>query len=394
MSLLLLLTSSGCDPEELDPLGTAVASFLGNLRALLDSIHKEDDRIGGRAVTQLRETLSEDETKCMEVISTIGFGEYTDDTRDALLLVGGELIRAEGRNANVPYSFSRLSRGLDATEVKTHPVDTLVFDMSRNTSAVDLVRRGMLVNFAVGEDLDIIARNLGLHRCPGLTEDQLRAIIKAIAYYPKQIRQAYVELLQALTGGTEASGAFTITEKLVTNPWTVFVDLAVALSTDLRGRFMLNSGEPQLTTGALAVQTDYSIIQPPLAANGAEVSKVIEGRTVAYPGGSAGSIQFGVYDDTPLTRRGYRAGLTNYAAGGSATGNTITLGSSPGAAGTAVLVDYTAFEAHYLAYDETVRQDVSQSDLWAYLADPLLAARCLLDQIRAAGIKIELTATT
>lgn len=391
MSLLLLLTSSGCPPEELDPAGSGVSAFLGNLRAILDAILKEDDRIGGRAVTRLSATLSSAELGCMEVESTIGFGEYTDGTRDAMLLVGGELIYALGRNANVPFAFSRLTRAMEATEAKTHPAGTLVLDMSRNTSAVDHVRRGMLVNYAVGEDLNVIARNLGLHRCPGLTEAQFRAVIKAIAYYPKQIRQAYVELLQALTGGTEASGAFRIVERLVSSPWHVFVDLAVALSTDLRGRFLLNGGEEQGTTGALEVVVDYPVLVPPNAANAAALGKLVEGRTLTFPGGSAGTLAFGVYDDTPLTRRGFRDGFTNYAAGGSAAGRTITLGSSPGAAGTPVLVDYAAFPAHYLAYDETVRQEATQDDHWAYLADPLLAARCLLNQIRQAGVKIELS---
>jgi hypothetical protein len=390
VSLLLLLTTSGCPPEENDPLGTAIAAFLGNLRATLDAIHKEDDRIGGRAVTQLTAPLLSTETKCMSVLSTINFGEQTDGTRDALLLVGGELIGALGRNANVPFGFNRLTRGLSATEVKTHPTGTLVFDLSRNTSAIDLVRRGLFVNFAVGEDLEIIARNLGLKRCPGISQEQLRRIIKAVAYLPKQPRQAFVEALQALTDGVEGTD-FDIIERLVSEPWTVFVELAIDLATDIRGRFFLNSGEPQLTTGLTSVDTDYIIIQSPLAANPAAPNKIIEGRTVTFPGGAAGTLPFGVYLDTPLTRRGYRDGFTNFAVGGSASGRTITLGSSPGAAGTAVLVDYTAFDAHYLAFDETVRQDTQNADHWAYLADPLLSARCLLSQIRAAGIRVEVS---
>lgn len=391
MSLLLLFDSSGCPPEEADPPGGAVSAFLGNLRATLDAIHKEDDRIGGRAVTRLTATLTADEVDCMEVESTINFGEYTDGTGNARLLVGGELIDAAERNANVPFGFGLLTRGLEATEVKTHPPGTLVFDLSRNTSAVDLVRRGFLVNFAVGEDLEIIARNLGLERCPGVGQEQLRRIIKAIAYYPKNIRQAFVEALQALTDGTEGVD-FEILERLVTDPWTVHVALITDLSTDIRGRFLLNSGEPQLTTGPLSVDTDYPVIVSPLGTNPAAPPAIIEGRPLTFPGGSIGTLPFAVYDDTPLTRRGFREGFTNYAVGGSASGNTITLGSSPGAPGTPVLVDYSAFIAHYLAYDETVRQDVLEADHWAYLADPLLAARCLLDQIRMAGVRVVLSA--
>jgi hypothetical protein len=97
----------------------------------------------------------------------------------------------------------------------------------------------------------------------------------------------------------------------------------------------------------------------------------------------------GVFLDTPEARRGRREGLTNYfLPGGSVLGSTITLGTSPGPIGTAVLVDYTAFSAHYLARDEAV---LDAADRWAYLADPLLTARCLLDQIRAAGVRVDLS---
>jgi len=88
---------------------------------------------------------------------------------------------------------------------------------------------------------------------------------------------------------------------------------------------------------------------------------------------------------------GYRDGFTNYFTAGSFLGNTITLGSSPGGAGTAVIVDYGAFTAHYLADDETIRDD---EDFYAYLTDPVLSVRCLLDQIRAAGTQLKITVTT
>jgi len=388
MSLLLLFDSAGCPPEEADPPGSGISAFLGNLKALVDAIHKEDDRIGGRAVTRLTETLTADEIDCAMVMSTIGFGENTDGTGNAKFLIGGELITAEERNSNTPFGFGLLTRGLEATKVKLHPAGTLVYDMSRNTSAIDLIRRGLLVNFAVGEDLEIIGRNLGLERCPGTTQEQLRRIIKAVAYLPKQTRQAFSDALLALLDDPDG---YTITERLVSNPWRVFVEIAVELGTDIRGRFLLNGGEPQLTTGLTSVDTTYAIIQSPFAANPPEPAKLVEGRTLTFPGGAAGTLPFGVYLDTILTRRGHRDGFTNFAVGGSAVGNTITLGSSPGPIGTAVIVDYTAFPAHYLAYDETVRQDLLNEDNWAYISDPLLAARCLLDQIRAAGVRVELS---
>lgn len=391
MSLLLLLRPESCPEEEPQTAGDGEAAFLGNLRALLDAIHKEDDRIGGRAVTRLVGSLSSTDQLCMMVESTIGFGENTDGTQDAKLLVGNEIIEASGRNSSAPFIFYTLTRGADETTAQDHADGTLVFDLSRNTSAIDRLRRGFFVNTAVGADLEVIGQNLGLKKCPGLSDEQYRRIIKAIAYYPKNIRQAYVEALQALTDGVEGTD-FQIRERLVSDPFTVFVDILVALASDIRGRFLLNAGEPQDTTGALTVDVDYPVVTSPLSGYAGSASQIIAGRTLTFPATGAGTLQFGVYDDTPLTRRGYRDGFTNYAAGGSVLGSTITLGSSPGGAGTPVLVDYTGFDAHYVPANETTLQDVAQQDRWAYLSDPLLTVRCLLNQVRTAGVAVELAA--
>jgi hypothetical protein len=358
---LLLLFGGGCPPEDADSSGSALSGFLGNLKAVLDAIHKEDDRIGGQAVTRLSSPLLASEEGCMLVDSTIGFGEDTDGLENARLLVGGEIITASTRNKNTPFAFGVLRRAQQATAAVTHPAGTLVFDQSRNTSALDLLRRGFLVNFAQGEDLDTIARNLGLERCPGVGQEALRRVIKAVAYLPKQTMHAFEETLTALLG---SSTAFTVFERTTTSPWTVFAEIDTDLATDVRGRFLLNGGEPQLLTAPSTVVTAYPIQHV-----------------------------LGVYEDTPLTRRGFRDGITNLATTNTFVGQTITLDTpaTPNVGGTPVIVDYGAFDAHFLALDETVRQDFLNQDHWAYLADPLLSARCLLDQIRAAGVRVELS---
>lgn len=345
--------------EDPDPKGTAAGSVLSMLRSTLDAIHKEDDRIGGRAVTRLTAPLSDTETSCIEVLSTIGFGELNDGATDGRVLIGGEVIEYKGRNSNTPFGFESLLRGQLNTEVKAHPVGTLVLDFAQNTSAIDRLRRGFLVNFAIGEDLEILARNLGLKLCPGVDQDALRRIIKAMAYLPKTTEDAFRQVLTALYDDADA---FSITERTISSPFTVFVEIDVTPSTDIRGRFLLNSGENRITNGLTSLVTDYPI-----------------------------NHVLGVYLNTPLTRRGHRDGFTNFFSGGSFVGSTITLGSSPGPIGTPVLVDYGAFEAHYLATDETTRQDTNNADRWAYLADPLLSARCLLEEIKMAGVRVVLS---
>jgi len=329
---------------------------VGLFSAILDAVFGSDEQIGGKPVTRLLSVLTDTELAEMVVESTIGFGENNDGLNDAKLLLGGEIVLASGRTIADPFKFTGLTRAQNSTTAKNHSIGTLVFDLSRNASGMDHLRRGFLIDTALGSDLDVIGRNLGLEKCPGITDAQWRAIIKAVAYLPKQTRDAFDKALEALVG----AGNFTLNEEFITDPWKVFVEILVALSTDIRGRFLLNGGEPALTTGLFTVDTAYPI------------NHVIR-----------------VVDDLPQTRRGYRDGFTDYFAGGAFLGNTITLTVSPGGIGTPVIVDYGAFEAHYLADDETILHD---EDFYAYLSDPLLAARCLLDQIRAAGIKVELSA--
>lgn len=328
---------------------------MGLLKAMLDAIHGEDNRIAGRAFTRLTSPLSSTETAQMDVESTLGFGEWADGAGTGRVLINGEVIDFAARTSAPPYRFTTLTRGVLDSKVKEHRVGSLVYDLAENSSALDLVRRGFLVAFAIGEDLDVIGRNLGVEKCPGITEEQWRRIIQTIAYLPKQTVNAFEQALNALYNDPTM---FAVVERIITNPWTVFVEIDATLQDNIRGRFYLNGGESRVTTGLTAVTTTQII------------NHVI-----------------GVYADTTAARRGLREGLTNYFSGGSFVGNTITLGSSPGGIGTPVLVDYGAFRGHYLALDETVRDD---GDRWAYLTDPLRTARCLLDQVRAAGIKVDL----
>lgn len=333
---------------------------MGLFAAILEAIGREDNRIGGQAVSRLNAPLLEADVT-MTVESTNGFGENNDGASDAKLLVGGEIIEASGRTVT---TFTGLTRGVDVSKVPAlHPPGTIVYDISGNTSAVDLLRRGFSVNTAVGEDLDVIGSNLGLQRCVGLDEDTWREIIKTIAYLPKQTLDAFRQALTALLG----AGNFEVSERLglgafdgtPLSPFQVFVEITAALSTSLRGRFVLNGGEQQLTTGLTTVVID-----------------------------NTPNHVLGVFLDNELTRRGFRDGFTNYY--DSHVGTTITLSPSPGAIGTAVIVDYGAFTAHYLATDETIRDD---GDFYAYLTDPTLAARCVLDLIRASGVQVNITVT-
>jgi hypothetical protein len=327
----------------------ATAPRSGLLGAILDAIHGSDDAIAGGAVTRLRVGLDAGDTSIL-VETTIGFGEYVDGAGDSLVLLGGELIHAATKTGD---TFATLTRGVDGTTIPDrHAAGAVVIDHAQNSSAIDLVRRGLLVNTAIGTDVDVIGRNLGLHRCPGLTDGQYREVIRRIAYLAKQPLSAIHEALLAVYLASD----FSVYERMVSRPNTIFVRIRLPLATSLRGRFNLNSGEPHVAAGGL-VTTDY-----PIGSNGV----------------------LGVFLDLPATRWGIRDGAFDYFAGGSFLGNVITLGTDPGPV--PVIVDYNGFQAHYLPPNEFF---VNETDYPPYFADDLLVARCLLDQVRAAGVGVD-----
>ena len=326
----------------------------GLFKAILDAIFGSDDNLAGQAVTELTAPLL-DTSVTMSVKSTLRFGENVDGASDALLLVGGEVVLASGRTLT---TFTGLTRGVDTTRVRpVLPVGTLVYDISRNRTALDLVRRGLWVRTARLEDLDVIGRNLGLHKCPGLDEETWRALIQVMAYLPNQPLDAFRRVLDVYPG----VGNYRLIEELITNPSEVFVEIVLPLATgDVRGRFYLNGG-----TAAVVGLDGVSIVMPypVLGVLGVRVQDVLGDRGERDP-----SVVPDIYG------------------AGSFAGSTITLG-APVAPGTNVLVDWTSFTAHYLAENETVRYP-SDGDFFAYLSDPSATVKCLLEQVKAAGIRV------
>lgn len=453
------------------------------LRALLDAIHTEDNRIGGAALTLLTAAISDSATT-IAVESTIGFGEVTSGSGDALVAIDDEYVYAAGRTGT---SFTGCSRARQNTAARAHGARARVFDLAQNTSALDLVRRGLLVNTAEGDDLDVIGRNLGLHKCPGISDEQYRREIREVAYLAKQPMSALAAALESFF-----PGGYDLFERLVSRPYTVFARIDVPAGQSLRGRFFLNGGEPHVVAGGQVV-TNYSIVGAPFAGRPAAGSlRVVSGaflvdgqhfvlsdgvnpavtfefddngsvvqtptlRAVNYAAGDgeatvraaviaaiaaapslavtatadpstpygvllandvaglAGNVAITstvtgaqwstagmsgaqdaasvgvlrVVEQSPRSSRGDRASPDFFRPdlGGSYAGSTITLGAPP-IDGTRVLVDYAAFEAHYLPPDPLFR---NEGDFPPYFADNLLAARCILDLVRAAGVGVELS---
>jgi len=325
---------------------------VGLIQSVVEAIHGEDDRIAGQSVTRLVAPLTATSSVAI-VQSTIGFGLLVDGTLQALLLIEGEVVEAVSRT-QVPgnFQFLSLTRGARGTEAKAHPAGALVYDVAGNSSARDLVSRGLFVDTAQDTDLDVIGRNLGLHKCAGLPQETWRRVIKAVAYLPKQPLAAFERVLTAYFNNTTSWEIYELPRKT----YEIFVDVDVDLATSVQGRFFLNGGLSRLTTGLTTVTTPYPI---------GHVLRVVLATT--------------------NTRRGHRFGVTNYFS--SFVGSTITLNASPGAIGTEVLIDWrpASNSFHYLAPDTGT---VNAGDRYAYFSDSTSILQCLLDQVRAAGTRV------
>lgn len=112
---------------------------------------------------------------------------------------------------------------------KLHHIESPIINLNRKRSALDLVRRAMLVAYAEGEDLNALGRNLGVNRYPFLASDEIfRQIVEALAYNPKGTVFGLELALNALVG----EGNYEIVEDLINYPCTVFIRLLGAAVTD------------------------------------------------------------------------------------------------------------------------------------------------------------------
>lgn len=361
---------------------------MGLLKALLDAVMDSDDRIGGRRFTQLTAALDKDEVGAASVISTLGFGEFMDGTSDARILVNGEIIECSGRTDT---SFTGLTRGVRTSTVKTHPEGSVVWDYSLNKTAIDQLRRATQVNYAIENDLDVTGRNLGLKKCPGVSGEEWRDFIRDVAYVPKSVVPSFFWALDAIVG----AGKYQLLENSPDDPngrWKIRIRAETDLATSLLGKFVLNGGEEALTTGLNEVETKWPVV------------------------GSSPDGVLSVFEANDVTRLGIYTGATELYGGAGHSGTTVTLTTSPGPIGTPVIVNYTAYTAHYarglpgsnpiaaaqlpfsqdggLPPDASGLVNVGNNDFWAYFSNPLAGVECSLNQVRQHGIRFELEAVT
>lgn len=139
-----------------------------------------------------------------------------------------------------------------------HPTGKEVLDYTRTFSALDLVRRGFLVDLAEGEDLRILARNLGVEVPVFMLDDEdFRRAVKALAYNPKGTIYGIELALDAYLG----AGNYVILEDFTNYPATVIIGVnpsafAVSGST---GRAFLANRETDGPASTTTVDTQGAI---------------------------------------------------------------------------------------------------------------------------------------
>jgi len=223
-------------------------------------------------------------------LGTLAFEATTDGTTWLPLSVtpvgGGSPVTG----ANVPGKWSApltlelyarvtatLSNGSARTSItvtsgtgarQAHAVASHVLDTSRTYSTLDLTRARFLVDTAVGDDLNVIGRNIGVTRPPNLhSDDAFREVIKTIAYMPKGTLYGIELALTAFFG----AGNFEVWENFPTSRCTVFIRLrnGLGLSTSALGRSYLSVAENQpLDVGLQAV----SVLGPVLTVRGVRIA--------------------------------------------------------------------------------------------------------------------------
>lgn len=142
---------------------------------------------------------------------------------------------------------------------KQHDPLSIVSDYSRVTSAIDQYRRSYLLDYASGQDLDVIGRNLGVERPPELSDDETyRALIKALAYAPRGTIYAMEQVLDALLGETQvASGS-----QNASSVGDVVGLVSGAFPADIVGkRFRIRSGYLEGRTIRIAERVDSTHIR-------------------------------------------------------------------------------------------------------------------------------------
>lgn len=196
----------------------------GLLDVMTEVIGEQDAEIGGFRLTRLTSITGEGD-------NSIGV-EVTEGWPDAGSIgIDGIKYSYTGKTATSFTGLTYISAGVvTAGCAISHRVESPVVDVSRVWSEMEQLRRSLFVEYAVGDELNVIGRNLGVNRLPLFRDDdQFREVVKVLAYNPK----ATIFGLDLVLTGIVGAGNYEIYEDLLQYNNTIFIRISSAAVEEL-----------------------------------------------------------------------------------------------------------------------------------------------------------------
>jgi len=206
---------------------------VGMIEGVTKAIGDADNAIGGYRITRTSSASSAGAV-------TINAYSTLDWESSGLIGIDGCVYTYTGKTLTSFTGISHVKNGAVVLgTAKDHTEEAEIVDLSKVWSALDLLRRSILVDYAEGEYLTALGGNLGVERLPIFKDDdRFREVIKAIAYGPKGTIFGIELALDALVG---SGGSYTIIEDLLQYPNTVFISISTAGDDIAQGKTYLNT---------------------------------------------------------------------------------------------------------------------------------------------------------
>lgn len=128
----------------------------------------------------------------------------------------------------------------------------IVYYFGKDFNDLDLVRAGFLVDTAVGNDLDTLARNYGISRFAWMDEATFRKFLKVALYLDATTIYSVEKVLDAVVG----AGSYELWDTPLSpvDHHKVFIELEALPNNIYRGKTFLCGGEEQTRTGTNTVK--------------------------------------------------------------------------------------------------------------------------------------------
>jgi len=211
------MDAGGLTLDFIAPAAPGQRGDLGVLEALTGVMGEANNGLAGLRMTRLTAVAAQGDTSFLV--------ESTLDWEDSgLVSLDGVKYAYTGKTISSLTGITHIQAGASIAGAATdHRDDSVVVDITRAYSALDLLRRALLVDYAEGADLYALGRNIGVSRLPMFSDDdQFREVIKALAYNPKGTVYGLELALEALVG----AGNYEIYEDRVLYPGRVFIRIS------------------------------------------------------------------------------------------------------------------------------------------------------------------------